>query len=111
MDKLKKPQKKNCIYCGKREATERDHVPPKCFFPRPWPNDLITVPSCSICNRSFGKIDEFIRDVFISLDTTESKPELATVRAKMRRSMLREKSSRLIFKIYSTVTDFAKLRG
>ena len=68
-----------CIYCGEREATERDHIPPKCFFPEPLPNDLITVPSCSVCNREYGKIDEFIRDVLISLNTTENKQELDSV--------------------------------
>lgn len=95
--------KKNCIYCGEREATERDHVPPKCFFPEPLPNDLITVPSCGVCNREYGKIDEFIRDILISLDTTENKLELASVRAKMHRSMLRKESAKLLMKIYSTI--------
>jgi hypothetical protein len=92
-----------CIYCGEREAKERDHVPPKCFFPEPLPNDLITVPSCSVCNREFGKIDEFVRDVLVSLDTTENRPELASVRAKLHRSMLREESAKLLMKIYTTI--------
>ena len=92
-----------CIYCGEREATERDHIPPKCFFPEPLPNDLITVPSCSVCNREYGKIDEFIRDVLISLNTTENKQELDSVRAKLHRSMLRKESAKLLMKIYSTI--------
>lgn len=96
-------KKKYCIYCGKNEANEGDHVPPKSFFPKPLPSDLITVPSCSDCNREFGKIDEFIRNVFISLDTTESIPNLDSIREKLHRSMKREKSFKLLVKIYSTI--------
>lgn len=94
-----------CIYCGEREATERDHVPPKCFFPEPWPNDLITVPSCNVCNREYGRIDEYVRNIFVSLDVTEKKPELATVREKMHRSFLRKQSAKLLFKIYTTLVN------
>lgn len=92
--------KNYCIYCGTKEATEKDHVPPKCFFPKPLPSNLITVPSCSDCNREFGKIDEFVRNVLVSLDATEKKIELATLREKMFRSLLREQGTNLLFKIY-----------
>lgn len=67
------------------------------------PSDLLTVPSCSTCNREFGKIDEFVRDILISLDTTEKKAELATLREKMHRSFLRLQSTKLLFKIYKTI--------
>ena len=60
-----------CIYCGKNEANERDHIPPKSFFPEPRPSNLITVPSCSVCNRGYGKIDEIVRNQLTSIDTTE----------------------------------------
>lgn len=60
-----------CIYCGEREANERDHIPPKSFFPEPRPSNLITVPACSVCNRGFGKIDEIVRNLFTSIDATE----------------------------------------
>lgn len=63
--------KVSCIYCGKYEARERDHVPPKCLFPKPRPSDLITVPSCSACNRTFGRDDERVRNILTSLNTTE----------------------------------------
>ena len=32
---------------------------------------MITVPSCSACNREFGKTDEIIRNLLISIDSTE----------------------------------------
>lgn len=61
-----------CIYCGENEANEKDHIPPKSFFPEPRPSDLITVPSCSECNRDFGKSDEIVRNLFVSLENTEN---------------------------------------
>jgi len=63
-----------CIYCGKNEATTRDHVPPKSFFAKPRPSNLITVPSCNSCNSEYGKDDERIRNLIISIDTTEIHP-------------------------------------
>ena len=47
-----------CCYCGVREATTRDHVPPKSIFNRPRPSDLITVPCCFQCNNEASKYDE-----------------------------------------------------
>jgi hypothetical protein len=55
-----------CAICGVREATTRDHVPPKAVFHRPLPTDLITVPACNRCNNEGSKYDEKLR-VFVSL--------------------------------------------
>lgn len=44
-----------CIYCGQDAAT-RDHVPPKCLFPKPR-TEMITVPACLKCNKSYEKDD------------------------------------------------------
>ena len=49
-----------CAYCG-REATTRDHIPPKCLFSSPRPNDLITVPSCLKHNLEASKDDEYLK--------------------------------------------------
>lgn len=66
---------KLCIYCGKKEATTKDHVPPKSFFAKPRPSNLITVPSCDECNANkYGKDDERIRNIITSIDTTEVHP-------------------------------------
>ena len=53
----KKLKQQICIYCG-REATTRDHVPPKQLFPKPRPT-LETVPSCFECNNLFGKDEDY----------------------------------------------------
>lgn len=65
-----------CIYCGQRPATTKDHVPPKSFFPRPRPHNLITVPCCYQCNAGYGKDDERVRNILTSLDATEDHPAI-----------------------------------
>ncbi len=52
---------KVCIYCGSAEYLTSDHVPPKCLFPDPKPNNLITVPACQTCNTGYGPDDELFR--------------------------------------------------
>ena len=49
---------KTCTYCGGTASTD-DHVPPRRLFARPWPADLITVPSCQSCNGGAKKDDEY----------------------------------------------------
>lgn len=73
-----------CIYCGEREATTKDHVPPKCIFPEPRPGNLITVPCCEICNRTYGKDDERVRNLLTSLKTTEEHSAIKEQIAKKR---------------------------
>jgi hypothetical protein len=46
-----------CVYCGALEQLTKDHIPPKCLFPRPRAPQ-ITVAACNLCNQSFKKDDE-----------------------------------------------------
>jgi hypothetical protein len=50
-----------CVYCGRRPGTTDDHVPPKSLFRSPRPSNLVTVPCCLPCHRTFGKDDEYFR--------------------------------------------------
>src|SRR5271168_5407862 len=50
-----------CIYCGDARELTRDHVPPRCLFSKPRPNDLVTVPCCVACNRALSRHDEYFR--------------------------------------------------
>lgn len=50
--------RKKCIYCGARPAETKDHIPPKNLFSKPKPNNLITVPCCNDCNKSFKKDED-----------------------------------------------------
>lgn len=52
-----------CAYCGKSRLTTRDHVPPQGIFPHPRPENLVTVPICSKCNRGTSEDDEYFRDM------------------------------------------------
>ena len=51
-----------CVYCGAR-ATTRDHVPPRFLLETPLPDDLLTVPSCRDCNRSFSLDEQYLQVV------------------------------------------------
>jgi hypothetical protein len=50
-----------CTYCGLEKALTRDHVPPKLLLAKPYPQNLLTVPSCLDCNGSFQEDDEYTR--------------------------------------------------
>ena len=52
-----------CAYCSGAFETD-DHVPPKGFFPKPRPSNLITVPSCDKCNSEFEIHDEYFQVLF-----------------------------------------------
>lgn len=63
-------ERTKCYLCGvplvrKAKGVEGnrsvDHVPPKGLFPRPLPNDLLTVPCCIRCNGEKSRDDEFFR--------------------------------------------------
>ncbi|MBO9703678.1 MAG: hypothetical protein J7604_25965 [Sporocytophaga sp.] len=47
-----------CAICGKNEAATKDHIPPKGIFIKPRPSNLITVPSCLLCNQGASQLDE-----------------------------------------------------
>lgn len=64
-----------CSICEIRAATTRDHVPPKNIFPRPQPNDLVTVPACAECNMGVSGVDEkFLAylSLQVGLDTADA---------------------------------------
>jgi hypothetical protein len=50
-----------CAYCGVAPSETVDHVPPKLFFAPPYPENLLTVPACKPCNKSFQADDEYTR--------------------------------------------------
>lgn len=49
-----------CVYCCTRDATTRDHVPPKALL-KGTPAPRITVPSCATCNCDESGEDEYLR--------------------------------------------------
>jgi hypothetical protein len=67
-----------CIYCNRAVADTVDHIPPKLLLAQPYPDNLLTVPSCSKCNSSFQKDDEYTR-VIASTDLRNAKHQAVKV--------------------------------
>lgn len=78
-----------CVYCGKEKATTVDHVPPKCFFPKPRPHNLITVPACRRCNKEAEKDEEFFLATFMFSEASQSRVGKALWAEKMNRVYFR----------------------
>lgn len=65
-----------CTYCLRKLGAKKltvDHVPHKAVIPRPFPNNLITVPACEKCNNLFSKEDQYFqRNTLIREDVVEN---------------------------------------
>jgi hypothetical protein len=61
-----------CVYCGSDKDLTDDHVPPKLLLMPPYPPNLLTVPACLPCNKSFQKDDEYTRTM-LAIDVRASK--------------------------------------
>src|SRR5690606_119926 len=61
-----------CIYC-RRLADSRDHAPPKLLLSKPYPPNMVTVPSCKSCNQEASLDEEYFRVLLAHLGTS---PEL-----------------------------------
>ena len=48
-----------CVYCGAYPET-REHVPPKVFLDRPYPDNLPIVEACAECNNGFSMDEEYM---------------------------------------------------
>src|ERR1035438_5520947 len=71
--KARNPRQGECVYCGARGDVTDDHVPPRSFYGRTPPANLITVPACEACNRGFGQLDDYARFVLITTENKESR--------------------------------------
>jgi hypothetical protein len=93
-----------CVYCGEVCKPTSDHVPPKALFPKPRPQDLITVPACENCNGSAAEDDaEFKVAVGLQIDPRKGDPFKALVDSTHRtlqKSALRQKLFRESKDIY-----------
>ena len=90
MSRRAKKHLEQCVYCGKTtEFIERDHVPPRCIFPKPWPNDFVTVPCCRKCHRATKLDDEYFKCVMVLRDDLKSDSRVAKLQASVTRSLIR----------------------
>lgn len=87
--------KKTCAYCGKLEATTRDHVPPKGLFIKPYPENMITVPACEKCHNKLSLEDEyFMMALGLVLSTDETEHSIFLT-AKVKRALARPEAKKL----------------
>jgi hypothetical protein len=92
-----------CIYCGDRGRLTRDHIPPKCLFPKPRPSDLITVPCCETCNGSFSSDDEYFRTVAVLGDYVQNHIAAEELLPTISRSLARPGRSKPLQRLIDSV--------
>ena len=63
-----------CYMC-KAEATTREHVPPRSFFPTGHRDNLVTVPSCVTHNHDQSRDIEYVRNVIAGFHGTNVQAE------------------------------------
>ena len=98
--------REECVYCGSTENITKDHIPPKCLFAKPLPQDLITVPSCRKCNNSASKDDEHFRNVLSASQEAGHHPDAKEVANKFVRSLQRPKAQGLKRSFLNTTNFF-----
>lgn len=84
-----------CAYCGGHQNVTHDHVPPRNLFPKPRPNDLITVPACQRCHSSTSKDDEYFRLKLCMSDQVGHHPGARANRETIFRSLSRSEAAGL----------------
>jgi hypothetical protein len=95
-----------CSYCGVRDATERDHVPPKCLFAKPLPANLPTVRICSECHRPTKADDEYFRTFLAMRDDVADHPDVARgVLGAALRSVARDRQRGLMHPLLRSMID------
>jgi hypothetical protein len=67
-------EKSICLFCG-RPASTRDHIPSKCLLEKPYPLNLLTIPSCEKCNKSFSMDEEYFINILVEIS---SRPALVS---------------------------------
>lgn len=92
-----------CTYCRLRPAETDDHVPPKCLFPQPRPSNLITVPSCGICNQGASADEEYFLASMMFTEAGSSPAGRALWQQKLRR--MYAKNLGLRYRIAASLTQ------
>lgn len=57
---------KQCLFCGGQSQT-KDHIPSKNLLEKPYPNNLLTIPACEKCNKSFSLDEEYFLNVLVEI--------------------------------------------
>ena len=82
-----------CCYCGEEAKITRDHVPPANLFPKPRPNNLVTVPACKKCHSTaWSQDDEYFRLKICLSSDAGGHPKAQKVAASALRSLKRSQA-------------------
>lgn len=79
----------SCVLCSSRKAESAEHIPPRSFFEPPYPENLITVPSCLPCNHGSHLEDEYVLAYLVSLNMSGASQTLDLARERVRRGLHR----------------------
>ena len=85
----KKRRMGECVHCGKFGPITVDHVPPKNLFPKPLPNNMITVFSCDDCNNGASADDEYFRLILSMSIEVQNSNSVKKLLPRIERSLLR----------------------
>ncbi|MFV8465381.1 hypothetical protein [Flavobacterium sp. LB1P62] len=91
-----------CLYCGEK-ANNREHVPSKGLLEKPYPNNLITIPACQICNNSFSLDEEYFLNVLATL--SESGPLVTRTESGGKIYKSRERNSTLYKRLLNSLVQ------
>ncbi len=94
-----------CAYCGKREATTLDHIPPRSLFPRPRPKNLLTIPACEKCHKAFNKDDEYFKLILAMKRETGNHPKRKGLLEGLHRGLLRPEGRALAHSVVRTLRE------
>jgi hypothetical protein len=92
-----------CTYCDANIADSVDHVPPRSLFPEPRPNNLITVPACSACNKGASLDDEYFRVTIATRLDTSFHPAASQLQPSVSRGLARPESARFLQSLLSRI--------
>jgi len=100
---MSKHNTKLCIYCGK-EADTDEHIPPKNLFPPGYRDDLISVPACDSCNKSYTLDDEYFRDVLARWEKVINQPSSQYIQKNFLASLKKPQQRGKLIQLYDSLT-------
>lgn len=101
--KHRSPKKVECVYCGARGPITVDHVPPRSFYPKVAPKNLMTVPSCAKCNCEFARDDDYVRLVLTTTEGAMGNPARDELIPAVKRFAERQQSKRVLKSLYDSL--------
>jgi hypothetical protein len=78
-------------------------VPPRSFYPRNPPKNLITVPCCPVCNGEFAQNDDYIRMVLTTAEGAMGNPARDELIPAVKRFAERQESTRILKNFYASL--------